>query len=98
MIGVGGIVYDLSALPPGVRSCSQWIGGWVALIASVDTNKDERNLLSLPETEGQFIGCPACNVVTVLPQLSETKCVQYKSWHADDKVGLISEWFFLKCV
>jgi len=39
----------------------------MGLGASVDTNREERNLLYLPGTEGQFIGCPSCNVVTMLP-------------------------------
>ena len=55
MIGVGGKIYDLAALPPGVRPCSQWIGGWVDLRVGVDTNRQKRNVLSLPITEGQFL-------------------------------------------
>jgi hypothetical protein len=51
----------------------------VGLRAGMDTNREETNLLSLPGTEGQFIGCPACNVVTVLTQLAATKCIWYKS-------------------
>jgi len=50
----------------------------VGLRDGVDTNREERNLLSLPGNEGQFIGRPDHNVVSVLPQLAETKCIQYK--------------------
>jgi len=96
MIGFGGKIYDLAALPPGARPCSQWIGGWVDLRVGVDTNREERNILSLPVTEGQFLGRPARNLVTLLLQLAETKCIQYKSWHANGNV--ISERFFWKHV
>jgi hypothetical protein len=94
MIEVGGKLYDLAALPTGAKPCSQWIEGRLGLRAGVDSNREESNLLSLTGTEGQFVGHPAHNVVIVLPQLAGTKCIQYKSWHANDKV--ISEWFFWK--
>lgn len=50
-----------------------WIRCWIGLGADVDAVKRK---ISFPRIKPQFLGCPASNQVTILPQLSLPKFLQ----------------------
>jgi hypothetical protein len=71
------------------------IGHWVGPIVGLDMWRRE-NLLPMPEIKLQFLGCPACSLVTILTGLSwpSIKLKMGKNI-CDDKEVLC---FILKCM